>query len=188
MERRSMLVLMGVVLSLGVMSGQASAVVADIYSGHGTIGGGAPYSDLVGSFESPCITFGTDTGFNWHPFGLEDFGADITGTVNVAADGDYEFILTSDDGALLFIDDSLVVDNGGAHTPRSSSVSVFLTAGSHPFEVQYYEDFGNPGGVDLIMPFGCEFGPFAFIPAPGAVLLGSIGTIIVGWLRRRRML
>jgi len=184
-----MLVLMSVVLALGAMGGQAgAAVTVDIYSGHGTTGGGAPYSDLVGSFESPCITFGTDTGFNWHPFGLEDFGADITGTIDVVADGTYEFTLTSDDGALLFIDDSLAIDNGDAHVPRGTSASVFLTAGSHPFEVQYYEDFGNPGGLDLSMPFGCEFGPFVFIPAPGAVLLGGVGTVIVGWLRRRRML
>src|SRR5262249_51143945 len=126
-----------------------AAVNVNVYSGHDLNGGGAPYSGLVGSFAANGVTFATDTGFNWHPFGLDAFGADITGCLNVAADGDYSFSLNSDDGSLLFIDGNLIVDNGGGHSPAVASGTATLVAGLHTFEVQFFEDFGGESGVDL---------------------------------------
>ncbi len=99
--------------------------------------------------------------------------------------GTHAFTLNSDDGSLLFIDGGLVVDNGGAHAPQTTSGSTSLTAGLHPFEIQFFEDFGGPSGVDLTLPAGVTFGNP--VPVPGAFLLGTLGLSVAGgWLRRYR--
>jgi hypothetical protein len=160
---RRLLSVLALVAALASMTGKLSAqsqcecVTVNIYAGFEPSGGGAPYSDLVGSFPSATVSFGTDTGFNWHPFGLDQFGADITGSLSVAAAGTYTFSLTSDDGSLLFIDGSLVVDDGDAHPPTTVSASVALAAGVHSFEVQFFECCGGPSGVDLILPPGVSY-------------------------------
>ena len=179
------------VLILAV-SGAQAALTVDIYSGHGTTDGGAPYSGLVGSFQSPDIMFATNTGYRWDPFGLGDFGAEITGCLAVeplaAGKPFLLFWLNSDGGSMLYIDNVLVVDNGGPHGPTTVIAGTALTAGTHSFRVEFYEDFGGPSGVDLILPDGVTYTDCQTIPAPGAMLLGSIGAGLVGWLRRRRAL
>jgi len=175
------------VLMLAV-SGAQAALTVDVYSGHTTVGGGTPYSGLVGSFTSPDIMFATNTGYAWHPFGLGAFGAEITGCLAVPANSVYSFTLDSDDGSMLYIDGGLVVDNGGPHSPTIVSGSTALTAGMHSFRVEFFEDFGGPSGVDLLLPQGVTYTECDVIPAPGAILLGGIGVGVVGWLRRRRTL
>jgi hypothetical protein len=191
LERRNemkKLIIFVVVACLGLTSAAQAAITVDVYAGHTTVGGGAPYSDLVGTFESPDIMFATNTGYAWHPFGLPHFGAVMTGFICVGVDDIYEFTLDSDDGSMLYIDGILIVDNGGPHSPRIVSDSAFIPAGVYPFRVEFFEDFGGPSGVDLRLPNGVEYTTFNPIPAPGALLLGSIGVGLISWLRRRRTL
>jgi hypothetical protein len=126
-----------------------------------TVGSGAPYSGLVGTFQSRDIQFASRTGFDWRPLGQVTFGALMTGMLHVPTT---LFTLTSDDGSLLLIDDSVVVNNGSPHPPMTESGSVTLLAGTHSFEVQFFECCGPPSGVDLDLPRGVTFG---FAGTPG---------------------
>jgi Trypsin/PA14 domain len=129
-----------------------------------TVGSGAPYSGLVGTFQSLDIQFASRTGFDWRPLGQVTFGADMAGVLHVATTDTYLFTLTSDDGGLLLIDGSVVVNNGWPHPPMTTSESVTLLAGTHSFEVQFFECCGPPSGVDLDLPSGVTFG---FAGTPG---------------------
>jgi RHS repeat-associated protein len=137
----------------GTITINPSGVTVDVYSGFQDAGGGAPYTDLAGTFTDDSISFGiSQDNFNWHPFGLAGFGADITANIIVSAPGTYTFPLTSDDGGLLFIDGNQVVNNGGLHSRATTSAPVALTAGIHTLEVQFFEDGGGGSGVDLPLP------------------------------------
>ena len=100
----------------------------------------------------------------------------MTGSLFVSATSSYTFTLNSDDGSQLFIDGSLVVDDGGAHPPLTVSGTATLTAGVHPFEVRFFECCGEPSGVDLTLPTGVSFAPSVPVPEPTSLLLVVMGT------------
>lgn len=153
----------------------SAAVTTHVYSGHTDVGGGTPYSGFVGDIVTPgpYVSFATDTGFDWHPFGLGDFGSDSVGSFVIGADGTYTFHLGSDDGALVFIDGTLLIDRGGPHPPTFTDGTTFLTAGVHDFEVQFFECCGGPSGVD----FGIGASGAVPEPAMWALMIAGFGLV-----------
>jgi len=72
--------------------------------------------------------------------GLNEWFALKTSThLIVPSDGTYALRLTSDDGAKLYIDGGLIIDNDGQHAPTAKEASVYLTAGDHALTLDYYQ-------------------------------------------------
>jgi hypothetical protein len=76
----------------------------------------------------------------------EWFGVALEGTFQVAEEGAFRFRVTSDDGARVFIDDTLVIDDDGYHAARAAEGVVRLTAGPHRIAVPYWQ---GPGPMEL---------------------------------------
>lgn len=74
------------------------------------------------------------------------FGVDYHGAFWVRTPGEYQFELTSDDGAILQIDDSQVIKIDGRHPAVTATGMIVLTVGRHTLHLPYFED-----GLGLIM-------------------------------------
>ncbi len=73
----------------------------------------------------------------------ETFSVTWRGYLAVSSPGTYEFATTSDDGSQLFIDDRLVVDNGGRHSRQTRTGTARLTSGSHRLMLVYTQEGGD---------------------------------------------
>lgn len=80
---------------------------------------------------------------------VEWFAIDYTGRFWIDNPGSYRFILTSDDGSRLYIDDKQVIDNDGLHAPEAASGVVKLKGGSHSIRVAYFQGPRNHVALTL---------------------------------------
>jgi hypothetical protein len=67
-----------------------------------------------------------------------DFGIDYHASFWVTKPGRYEFMMVSDDGGRLQIDDQQVIDLDGLHTARTRVGTITLDVGWHTVHVPYY--------------------------------------------------
>jgi hypothetical protein len=72
----------------------------------------------------------------------EWFAIDYTGRFWIEKPGRYKFILTSDDGAMLYIDDKPIIDNDGIHPTATKDGTEELTLGVHRIRVSYFQGPG----------------------------------------------
>jgi PA14 domain len=79
----------------------------------------------------------------WNGVPPERFSARWLGFLAVGRAGRYRFATTSDDGSRLYIDDQLVVDNGGAHSAATRSGEIALTRGAHRVRLDYVQLGGD---------------------------------------------
>jgi len=61
----------------------------------------------------------------------------------------YEFSLSSDDGSILWVDSTLVVNNDGGHQMKMKKDSIVLTEGIYPVKVWYFQ--GMPDRYGLVL-------------------------------------
>lgn len=96
------------------------------------------------------------------------YGVRYTGTIEITADGDYEFFVNSNDGSRLFINGAEIVNNDGKHAAVEVSGEVTLTAGFHDIELQYFQSGGTealgvewqgPGFAKQVIPDELLYGP-----------------------------
>ncbi|MDO9254035.1 MAG: GH92 family glycosyl hydrolase [Bacteroidales bacterium] len=72
------------------------------------------------------------------------FGFEFAGYIFAPEDGYYEFYTESDDGSVLYIGESMVVENDGSHGAIKATGKTTLKKGYHKFLLLYFEDYeGN---------------------------------------------
>lgn len=72
-----------------------------------------------------------------------NIGLIFDGYIEVPADGNYAFYTYSDDGSILSIDGTVVVENDGPHSRQERSGQVLLRKGFHKFSLQYFDSNGG---------------------------------------------
>ena len=90
-----------------------------------------------------------------------NFAAQLEGSLDVTVAGEYTLHLTSDDGSRLWLDGAQQIENGGIHTSKTESVTLQLSAGSHPLKIHFFErkrkayldlEWTLPNGVREFVP------------------------------------
>jgi hypothetical protein len=69
----------------------------------------------------------------------EWFAIDYSGRFWINDPGMYTFSLLSDDGAKLYIDDEVVIDNDGQHPPQEKTGAANMSGGLHRIRVSYFQ-------------------------------------------------
>lgn len=75
-----------------------------------------------------------------------DYAVRYTGYLKIPANGFYNFYVNCDDGAKLYIDDKLVVNNDGRHAPIEKKGFASLQKGFHKLVVEFFQ---AGGGAEL---------------------------------------
>jgi len=97
------------------------------------------------SLDVPNQTFSNTSGIPGVIPRTNLFGIDYRASFWVQSPGEYGFLMASDDGAVLQIDDKKIIELNGLHSVDAASAHIYLDAGTHSIHVPYYQ-----GAVDSV--------------------------------------
>lgn len=109
---------------------------------------GAYYANVDLSGEPLFVRNDAGVNFRWGlrspdtRLNIDHFSVRWTRTVNFRG-GLYRFTMTVDDGARVWVDDKLVIDQWWVQPETTYTAEVVMTAGNHPMTVEYFDDTGN---------------------------------------------
>jgi len=69
--------------------------------------------------------------------------------INKKQEGMHEFLLTSDDGSKLIIDESVIINNDGIHSFKGKKGKINLVQGVHKMRVLYFQGIPDNLGLEL---------------------------------------
>ena len=73
---------------------------------------------------------------------VEDhYAYEFTSYLNIPETAVYRFFINSDDGAKLYIDGKLLIDNDGSHSAARKGQKIALNKGFHEIKIEYFEDY-----------------------------------------------
>ncbi|HEX5103736.1 MAG TPA: PA14 domain-containing protein, partial [Pirellulaceae bacterium] len=97
----------------------------------------------------------------------DHFGLRFDGTILLDKDGEYRFLIGSDDGSRLLIDDKEIVKVDGIHPFQQARKALQMKAGLHTVAVEYFEQGGEETlQVDFEAPGKTQMPLAAIITAP----------------------
>jgi hypothetical protein len=73
----------------------------------------------------------------------DNFAFSFNGFIDIVEKGVYTFYTSSDDGSKLYLGNTQIVDNDGAHGPQERMGSVLLKPGKHAITVAFFEAGGG---------------------------------------------
>jgi hypothetical protein len=95
------------------------------------------------------------------PFPMDGVIGEWRGRLWIHDAGKHTLWLTSDDGARLWLDGAVVLENGGLHPPTDVTADVVLGWGSHDLVLEYFQ---GPGGAALRLDMAADGKPRRTIP------------------------
>ncbi len=148
-------------------------LLGDLYLMEGEV------SELPGfdSLGQPIGTVAVDTleasgDFSGFPTGgsarKDWFALHFKGSVNVTEAGEYDLCLSSDDGAQLYLEQSVIVDNDGVHEAKEVCELVYMDPGEYGVDLLYFQGTGpvalswtwaKDGGGKVPVPVEALFPP-----------------------------
>lgn len=103
------------------------------------------FNSVKDILEETPIDEGIQNNFSIDSAKAEDhFAYEFNSYLKIPEKGLYKFKVSSDDGAVIYIDGQEVINNDGSHTLSSKEGIIGLEAGFHEIKVLYFEDYmGN---------------------------------------------